>query len=85
MKRENLENLKPEVETLAKRYNLSLVCLYGSQVKGKIHQESDIDIAVLGAESISIDDLIDLNNEFARIFGVKELDVKSLHHTGPQS
>ena len=78
---ENLENLKPEIEKLAKEHNLLLVLLYGSQAKGKVSKDSDIDIAVLGAKPISTDDLIALSNEFAQIFDVYEIDVKSLHNT----
>jgi len=80
---ENLENLKPEIGELAKEHNLLLVLLYGSQVKGKVNKDSDIDIAVLGAKPISTDDLITLNNEFAQIFKAYEIDVKSLHKTDP--
>jgi|SRR3989338_2283021 len=79
----NIENLKPPIDNLAKKYNLSLVILYGSQARGKIHKGSDIDIAVLGARPIPFEKLIDLNNEFAEIFKVKEIDVKSLHNTNP--
>ncbi len=78
-----LKNLKPEIEKLAKEYNLSLVLLYGSQAKGNMRTDSDIDLAVLGTKPISTDDLIALNNDFAQIFKVKEIDVKSLHNTGP--
>ncbi len=76
---EELENLKPEIEKLAKEHNLSLVLLYGSQTKGNIHTDSDIDIAVLGVKPISTDDIIALSNGFAQIFEVNEIDVKSLH------
>jgi len=77
----NIKNLKPKIDNLAKKYNLSLVILYGSHARGKVHKESDIDIAVLGARPIPFEKLIDLNNEFAEIFKVKEIDVKSLHNT----
>lgn len=80
---EELENLKPEIEKLAKEHNLSLVLLYGSQARGDMRTDSDIDLAVLGIKPISTDDLIALCNEFAQIFEVNEIDVKSLHNTGP--
>jgi predicted nucleotidyltransferase len=83
MVNEELENLKPEIEKLAKKHNLSLVLLYGSHAKGNMRTDSDIDLAVLGVKPISTDDLITLSNEFAQIFEVNEIDVKSLHHTGP--
>lgn len=81
MVREDLEVLKPKIGELAKKHNLSLVLLYGSQASGKISKDSDIDIAVLGIRPISTEGLIGLHNEFAQIFEVKEIDVKSLHNT----
>ena len=83
MEKEDLENLKQRIRKLVKKHNLSLVVLYGSQAKGKIRKDSDIDIAVLGTKPISTDDLIALNNDFAQIFEVYNIDVKSLHNTDP--
>lgn len=75
------KNLKPEIEKLAKKYNLSLVLLYGSHAKRNIRTDSDIDLAVLGVKPVSTDDIIALSNGFAQIFEVNEIDVKSLHKT----
>jgi predicted nucleotidyltransferase len=72
---------KPEIDHIARKYNLLLVILYGSHASGRTCKESDIDIAVLGTRPITFENLIDLNNEFAEIFKVKEIDVKSLHNT----
>ena len=77
----NILMSKPEIDHIARKYNLLLVILYGSQASGEVRKESDIDIAVLGARPIPLEQLIDLNNEFAEIFKVKEIDVKSLHNT----
>jgi len=79
----NILMSKPKIDHIARKYNLSLVILYGSQASGRAYKESDIDIAVLGVSPISFENLIDLNNEFAEIFKVKEIDVKSLHNTNP--
>ncbi|OHB72930.1 MAG: hypothetical protein A2W17_12210 [Planctomycetes bacterium RBG_16_41_13] len=77
----NILMSKPEIDHIARKYNLLLVILYGSQASGRTCKESDIDIAVLGTRPITFENLIDLNNEFAEIFKVKEIDVKSLHNT----
>ena len=77
----NILTSKPEIDHIAREYNLLLVILYGSQASGRTCKESDIDIAVLGTRPITFENLIDLNNEFAEIFKVKEIDVKSLHNT----
>ena len=78
---DKIEEVKTEIAHLAKEHNLLLVMLYGSQVRGKVYKDSDIDIAVLGSRPIPFEQLIDLNNEFAEIFKVREIDVKSLHNT----
>ena len=77
----NILMSKPEIDHIAREYNLLLVILYGSQASGRTCKESDIDIAVLGTRPITFENLIDLNNEFAEIFKVTEIDVKSLHNT----
>lgn len=77
----NILMSKPKIDHIARKYNLLLVILYGSQASGRTCKESDIDIAVLGTRPITFENLIDLNNEFAEIFKVKEIDVKSLHNT----
>ena len=73
----------PRIKKLAKQYNLRLVVLYGSYGKNRPNEKSDIDIAVLGETVISFETLSRLNNEFAQIFRVKNIDVKSLHDTNP--
>ena len=75
----NQKNInKQKIEKIAKKYNLSLIILYGSQTIGRIRKESDIDVAILGKKPTSFKSLVDLNNEFAALFNVKEIDVKSL-------
>ncbi|HHT9158313.1 MAG TPA: type VII toxin-antitoxin system MntA family adenylyltransferase antitoxin [Candidatus Brocadiaceae bacterium] len=78
---DKVEDIKLKIANLAEKYNLTLVILYGSQASGEVRKESDIDIAVLGARPIPLEQLIDLNNEFAELFKVSEIDVKSLHNT----
>ncbi len=76
---EEIEAFKPQIERVAEKYNLSLVLLYGSIATERAHSQSDVDIAVLKKEQISFRELVDLNNEFMDIFGIDEIDVKSLN------
>lgn len=73
----------PRIKKSARQYSLRLVVLYGSYGRNRQNENSDIDIAVLGEKVISFDTLSRLNNEFAQIFKVKNIDVKSLHDTNP--
>ncbi len=80
----DINSKKPEIEKLAEKYGLSLVILYGSYAKNLAKKDSDIDMVVYKkGKSISFDELVDLNNEFADIFQSMEIDVKSLHNTNP--
>lgn len=79
----DIEKIKPEMAKVAQKHNLALIILYGSQATGKAREESDVDIAVLGKRKIPSDALLNLDDEFARIFRARELDVKSLHNTNP--
>lgn len=79
----NIEPLKPKIKELAEKYHLKLIILYGSHAQNKQRSNSDIDIAVMGEKNLSLNELININNEFAQIFKVNDIDVKSLHGTNP--
>ncbi|RJQ31015.1 nucleotidyltransferase domain-containing protein [Candidatus Parcubacteria bacterium] len=38
---------REKIKNMAEKYGLKLVLLFGSRVKGKVHEESDYDIAYL--------------------------------------
>lgn len=80
---QEVNDLRKGATQIARRHNLKLVVLYGSTASGKAGPESDVDIAVLGHEPISLRQLIDLNNDFMDLLAGREVDVKSLHRTGP--
>lgn len=40
-------NQKNQAKKMAQRYNLELILIFGSRVAGKIHSNSDLDVAVL--------------------------------------
>ena len=74
---------KSKIDKIAGKYGLKLAILFGSQATGKAHQGSDTDVAVLGEKKLSFEDIINLNNEMAEAFQVREIDVKSLHNNDP--
>lgn len=45
-----------DVNTIAKKYSLRLLLLFGSQVTGKTHKESDFDVAYLSEKELHIED-----------------------------
>ena len=66
------EKQKMRIEEVAKKYQLKLVLLFGSRVDGKIHKESDYDVAYLPSKNLSYDEKIDINSVFISIFPHKE-------------
>lgn len=49
----NIDKIKKEFPGIARELGIKLALLFGSQVTGKIHKESDIDIAILTNNTIS--------------------------------
>lgn len=49
----NIAELKLKIIPLAEKYNLKLVVLFGSRVSGRIHEESDYDVAYLSERELS--------------------------------
>ncbi|MBU6431311.1 MAG: nucleotidyltransferase domain-containing protein [Patescibacteria group bacterium] len=50
------DKIKPRIKELAEKYGLSLMMLFGSQVTGKTHKDSDFDIAYLSDKKLSFED-----------------------------
>lgn len=48
------QNSKEIIDKLAQKYSLELILLFGSQVTGKTHKESDFDIAYSSKRRLSI-------------------------------
>lgn len=50
------EKKKRLIEEMSQEYSLELLVLFGSQVTGKTHKESDYDIGYLSSRKLSIED-----------------------------
>ncbi len=77
---------KQEVEAIGRKYDLKLVLLHGSYATKTPRRGSDLDIAILGRRHLSLDDILKIHAELAKIFGdnkARELDLKSLHGVDP--
>ncbi|MBU2578882.1 hypothetical protein KKA09_02080 [Patescibacteria group bacterium] len=79
--------LKQNFEKIAKKYELDLLLLFGSQVKNKkyIHQESDFDIAfaTTAKKELNGKELIDLNCDLIDIFNCDRIDMVNLKNEDP--
>ena len=71
------------MDDILKKHNLSLILLHGSQVTGKIHPKSDIDIAVLPKKNNKTFNLPGLYVDLNRIYESDRVDVANLIHANP--
>jgi len=75
---------KSAVKKLAKKYKIELMLAFGSQVTGKTHKNSDLDIAILPHEKESgIKYFSDLTAELSEIFDDKEIDLSFINMADP--
>lgn len=72
-----------KIKETADKYSLKLVLLFGSQVSGRTHQESDFDIAYLSEKSLSFEEEYRLNYEFTEIFQNDRVDTVNFKKAPP--
>ncbi len=83
MKTFDIEQAKQAAERIAKKYDLKLVALFGSQATGKTHEKSDIDIAVLGKQAVDFDVQTKIWSEFSDVFKRDDIEVVVLNGASP--
>lgn len=74
---------KNKIAEIAKRYNLSLVVLFGSQVSGFTHKESDVDVAFLSDDKISFEDEVSLNADLIEVFKNNNISTVDFRKASP--
>ncbi len=77
---------KNKLQEIGEKYNLRFIIVHGSYAKGTPHSGSDLDVAVLGRQCMTVDILLELHGLLAGVFGDnrdRELDLKSLHGVDP--
>ena len=80
---ENVILKKLEIKSLAEKYDLDLVVLFGSVAKDRAIKESDIDIGVYKKSSDSYDLRIKMIREFSGIFRTDNVDVQIITSNSP--
>ena len=73
---------RAQLEASAKRYSLRLIVLFGSQVTGRKHLESDVDVAVWTIRPLTSARRTRLWMELSDVFQV-EIDLAVLNHAEP--
>lgn len=71
-----------QLRSIAERYGLKLIVLFGSQAQGHTHPESDVDVAVLPTRPLTGAQRLRLWGELAKIFKA-DIDLTSLDRAEP--
>lgn len=79
----NIQSEKEKLEKIRKKHFLSLIILHGSQVGGKLHPKSDIDIAIVRNNPKRKLILLELLKDLSNIFDSDKIDISDLTHADP--
>lgn len=71
------------LEQIAQKYSLELVLLFGSRVSGKIHKESDFDIAYSALEKLDLTEEARLILDLSSVFQSENIDLVNLKNASP--
>jgi len=71
-----------QLKSVAKKYGLKLIVLFGSQAQGHTHPSSDVDIAVLPTKPLTGSRRLRLWGELTKIFEA-DIDLTSLDRAEP--
>jgi len=85
MSKIDIEKIKSKMEKLALKYQLSLVLLFGSQVTGKTHTQSDVDIAYLSDKKMRPIEEAQMAFDFSQRLKIdnKKIDLVNLKEATP--
>ena len=74
--------IRKQLRPIAEKYELRLIALFGSQVSGHTHPESDVDVAVWAENHLSFARQSKLWRELSDAVGA-EVDLSVLNHAEP--
>lgn len=78
-----INKIKSKMKKIAKKYQFSLVLLFGSQATGKIHANSDVDIAFVSEEYLRPSDVAKIQLEISQELKIKNLELVDLKNATP--
>lgn len=73
---------KKHLQPIAQKYGLRFIVLFGSVARGRVHEESDIDIGIYLERPIAFGKRLNLWLELSEIFRA-EIDLAVLNHAEP--
>lgn len=78
-----IEKNKTNIAELAKKHELDLVLLFGSQASGKIHAQSDVDIAIHGTKRFRPMELAQIQFDFSSALKIEQIEITDLKSATP--
>lgn len=77
------DKIKPKIKKIAKKHQLSLVLLFGSQTTGKTHAHSDVDIAFVSEKYLRPSDVAKIQFEISQKLKIRNLELVDLKNATP--
>ena len=71
-----------QLQPIAQKFGVRFIVLFGSAARGKMHEESDIDVGVLMERSLTFNKRLKLWLELSNLFRA-EIDLAILNHAEP--
>lgn len=68
---------------IAKKFSLSLIILFGSQIRKKISPASDVDIAIVPGSDLDISSYSLIAHQLGEVIGNYNIDLTVLKHVSP--
>ena len=72
------EQLKKEIAEIARKYNIALFVLFGSQARGDVHKKSDVDIAYSSREPLPLHEENKMAVALQQLFRTSHVDIVNL-------
>ena len=71
------------INRIVQKYSLELILFFGSRISGKIHKESDFDIAYLSKKDLKLTEEAQLICDLMPIFKSEKIDLVNLKKASP--
>ena len=79
----DLDTLKPELKKIAEKYGIDMLVLFGSQVTGKTHPKSDVDIGYTSADNIEFSTKCKIMDEISDFLKREDIELVNLNSISP--
>lgn len=80
----SLDDIKRIVQSVAVRYNVETIYLFGSYARGEATEESDLDFLVFGGSNFKLTNIFALAEDLREVFN-KPVDVFEIHEVDTES